>query len=135
MTTVFTGFKVEKTEEFKKDVTLFKFTFGQTFTDAEFLEYLAIMDKLLTNKQKFFILIDTTRCKHIPLKSGLVLTRWMKSRKTDIPGFLLGSSVVLSSKIVANLINQAFKIQKPVSPNHISTSEEIAVNFLKNIVI
>jgi hypothetical protein len=134
----FSGFKVEKTEKFNKsvinkDVTLYKFIFGQSFTDKDFLEYLALMDKLLNNKDAFFMLVDSTRCKHIPVKAGFMLTRWMRSRKADIPGILLGSSVVLSSSIVANLINKAFKIQKPVSPNFITSKEEKAIEFLNSI--
>lgn len=129
----FEGLKVEKIENFKEKIPLFKFSFGQSFTDKDFLEYLAIMDKLLTTKQLFYMLVDSTRCKHIPIKSGLLLSRWMKSKRAEIPGILLGSSVVLSSKIVANLINQAFKIQKPVSPNYITNNDEKAINFLKSI--
>jgi hypothetical protein len=127
----FTGFKLHKSQD---NESIYIFTFGETFVDKEFLEFLGLLDKLLGLRNPFCMLIDTSRCHHIPIKTTVLLVQWMKKHKKEIPGILLGSSAVIRSKIVAGLINQAFKIQKPSSPNKLTTSYEEAYKFLDNII-
>jgi hypothetical protein len=129
----FNGFKFSK--EFINSIELYIFTFGQSFTDNDFLEFLALLDKLLlTIKKPFVMLIDTTLCSNVPIKAGAMLINWMKKRKPDIPGILLGSSVVVKSVFIKKLINGAFMIQKPTSPNSLFIEYVNAKAFLANVI-
>ncbi len=129
----FKGFKIEKETHNNKDIYIFKF--GISFTDTEFIEYLALLDKLLFEKKTpFVMLIDTTLCKNIPVKASIMLINWMKKRKPDIPGILLGSSVVIKSSIIKKLINSVFAIQKPSTPNAIFLKYSEAHEFLLKLI-
>jgi hypothetical protein len=126
-----TGFTVKKTVYPKYSMIIF--TFLESFTDSEFINFLALLDKLVHSKTVFCLLIDSRKSKGIPMKASISLVSWMKKRKPDIPGVLIGSSVVMTSQIIVSLINSAFKIQRPVSPNLMTNDYEKAVKFLENI--
>ena len=126
------GFTVKK-EVNAKGQNIYIFIFKKGFTNEQFMEYLAILNKLLELKIPFLMLIDTTKVLHVPVRASILLINWMKRRRRDIPDVLLGSSVVVLSSTVATIINGAFKIQKPVSPNKITTSYEASLKFLNDI--
>jgi len=128
------GFKVSK-ELSLKGHYIYTFIFQKGFTDQQFMEYLALLTKLLELKTPFLMLIDTTLVKHIPLKASILLINWMKKRRSDIVDCLIGSSVVVKSSMVANIINAAFKIQKPSAPNKITTSYDECLKFLNNLEV
>ena len=129
-----TGFTV--TKELSKHnvpIPIYVFTFNQEFSEKHFLEFLALLDKLLKQIKPFFMLINTQSCKHIPIKSSILLISWMRNRRSEIKDTLLGSSVVVTSSKVASLINSAFKISRPIRPNKITTTYENAYLFLNEI--
>ena len=123
------GFTVKK--EMSNNNSLYIFVFQESFTEEQFLEYLALLDKLLLDLGKpFSMLIDTSNVKNVPLKASVLLIQWMKKRKQELPGILIGSAVVVVSPAIAALINGAFKIHRPICPNKITTSYEKAYEFL-----
>lgn len=126
-----TGFKV--TKEVYNNHPLLIFTFGASFSDKEFAEFLGILDKFLDIKKKFSFMVDSSNTKTIPVKASFALVSWMKARKLDIPDILLGSCIVFKSKYVAELVNKAFSIQKPVSPNIITDDFEKGKEFLMKL--
>jgi len=129
----FNGFRV--TKETHNKINIFIFTFGNTFTDLQFSEFIAILDKLIHSGIKFTFLVDTRYYKKgVPVKSSLALTSWMKKNKSIISQILLGSCVVFSSKFIASLVEAAFKIQKPVAPNKITNDYEIGISFLRHLI-
>ena len=126
------GFTVKK--EMSNNNSLYIFVFQESFTDEQFLEYLALLDKLLIDLAKpFSMLIDTTNVKNVPLKASVLLIQWMRKRQQELPGILLGSAVVINSPSIATIINGAFKIKRPVCPNKITTSFEKAYKFLDSL--
>ena len=127
-----TGFEVSK-KIVKSQNTIIIFTFKSKFSDTEFLEFLALFDKFLTNykdlKKSFAVLIDTTQCTSVPLRSSISLLKWMRSRSEEIPGTLLCSAVVVKSSLISSLITQALKIQPTKAPNMMTVSYEKAYEF------
>jgi hypothetical protein len=123
------GFTVTKTKYEKAELYYFNFT--EKPNDKDFSKFLAILDKLLDLKNPFVMIIDTSLAKSVPVKASISLTSWMKKRKADIPGILLGSSVVMNNKIVISLVNMAFSIQKPTSPNILTSDYTKALSFIE----
>jgi hypothetical protein len=123
------GFKVTKTNY--KNSILIIFTFLNKVSDNDFMKFLTLLDKLIDEKIKFALLVDTRLCKTVPLKASIRLITWMKKRKPDIPKYLLGSSVVISSKTIVGLVKAAFNIQKPTSPNILTSDFEKSKKFLE----
>lgn len=128
-----TGFTVSKKECSKGK--LLTFTAGESVSVDQFKEFLGILDTFLDKKIKFAFVVDTSTCHNVPhVQVGILLVKWMKKRKPDIPGYLLGSSIVLRSKIITSLVNKAFSIQRPTSPNLITTEPKKATDFLDTIL-
>jgi hypothetical protein len=124
------GFHVQRLAAGSRSIL--SFTFGPTVKDEQFAIFLQLLDTALNEKKPFGLLIDTRRCKNVPVRASLMLTSWMRKRKPDIPGILLGFSVVSSSQIVISLINTAFHIQKPTSKHLITKDLENAKKFLND---
>lgn len=127
-----TGF-IAKREILNSGISLLHFTFEKTVKDTHFATFLAVLDKALQDKKSFCLLIDARKCSNVPIRSTLTLSSWMKKRKPDIPGILLGFSVVIDSQIIVNLINTAFRIQRPTSKHIITKHYENAYKFLQDI--
>ena len=125
------GFTASK--EDINDHILLKITFNKSFTDTEFSQFLGILDKFLHDKNKFVLLIDTRLCTLVQLRYSIILAKWMKKRKPDIPDILIGSAVVMNSPVVITLIKQAFRIQKPTSPNLMTKDYDKAIKFLSSL--
>lgn len=124
---------LEVTKEICNDVYIYIFTIGVSLSDKEFAELLGILDKLLFDKKPFTFMIDSRNCKRIPIKASIALISWLKKRRPIIPGVLIGSTVVFSSAVIANLLINVFKIQKPVSPNKMTTDFAAGKLFLEDI--
>jgi len=125
----------EASIEILNGVKIFKFIFESKFTDEEFNKFLTILDRALTNKEKFVLYVDARKCSIVQAKSSVSLILWMKQRKNDVAGVLLGSTVIFSSGIVISLVKQAFKIQQPVSPNFLTKDPILGDKFLRDIII
>lgn len=125
------GFEVTKTPYPNSDMIIF--TFKKSVSDKDFMKFLGLLDKLITSKTAFTLLLDTRQCKTVPIKASIMLISWMKKRKPDIPGILLGSSIVINSQIIVGLINSAFKIQKPTSPNLMTSDYNKSKAFLEKL--
>jgi hypothetical protein len=127
-----TGFTVDKIECKKGPILVF--TFMTKVSDEDFLKFLAVLNKAVDSKKPFALLVDTRQSKGVPVKASIRLASWMKKRKPDIPGVLLGSSVTTNSNIIIGLVNTAFKIQKPTSPSLLSKDIEKSKKFLGDIL-
>jgi len=133
MSTV-SAFSVKKEISKKNKIPIYIFVFQESFTEEQFLEYLALLDKLLLDLAKpFLMLIDTIKVKNVPLRASVLLIQWMKKRKQELPGILIGSAVVVTSPTIASIINGAFRIHKPTCPNKIITTYEKAQEFLESL--
>lgn len=127
-----TGFTVKR-ENFPAG-HLFTFTFGHSFTKEQFLEFLALVNKLLASKQKFAMIMDSTLCTDVPKTAVLMLTNWMKNNELLIAETLLGTSIVITSTLVTNLVNIAFKIKKPIRPFKLAKTYGESYEFAKSLV-
>jgi hypothetical protein len=127
------GFNVSKTNY--KNGLLITFTFLKSVSDDDFLKFLALLDKLINEKIKFALQVDTRLCTSVPFKASLRLISWMKKRKEVIPYYLLGSSVVIKSKVIVNLVSSAFKIQKPTRPNLLTSDFNKSKMFLEKLLV
>ncbi len=125
------GFNVEKIPYPKFDMIIF--TIKKSISDKDFVKFLDLLDKLLNTKKPFTLLVDTRQCSGVPIKASIMLISWMKKRKPDIPGVLLGSTVVINSQIIVGLVNSAFKIQKPTSPNLMTNDYNKSKAFLEKL--
>ncbi len=126
------GFNVDKLV--CKNGHIFLFTFMSKVTDEQFLKFLAVLNKAVDEKKPFALLVDTRLSKGVPVKASIRLATWMKKRKPDIPGVLLGSSIATNSNLIIGLVNTAFKIQKPTSPSLITKDFEKSKKFLEDIL-
>lgn len=127
------GFNVSKTNY--KNGLLITFTFLKSVSDDDFLKFLALLDKLINEKIKFALQVDTRLCTKVPFKASLRLISWMKKRKEDIPYYLLGSSVVIKSKTIVYLVSSAFKVQKPTRPNLLTSDFNKSKMFLEKLLV
>lgn len=114
-----------------QNADIIEFTFKRATSDKNFLQFIALLDKLVDNKKPFVIIVDTRLTRHVPLKASANLGHWLRKRRDEVPNVLLGSSIVTNSKIVIALVNMAFSIQKPKNPNIITSDPNKAISFLK----
>lgn len=126
------GFTVDKIVCKKGNILVF--TFMQRVTDEQFQKFIAVLNKAVDEKKPFALLVDTRQSKGVPVKASIRLASWMKKRKPDIPGVLLGSSITTKSDTIINLVKFAFSIQKPTSPNLMNKDIEKSKKFLEDIM-
>lgn len=134
-----TGFDVVKEEI--DGATVYNFKFRAKFDIAEFKEFLAlllrIMETLYASGDRYFLIVDTTGTKNVSLaikaNSVSLLVQMMKEKQELFSKTLIASSVVVSSRVVAEIINTAFKVRKPSRPNHNVTTVEAAREYFRKL--
>lgn len=120
--------------EFYKNYRIIKFKFLDKFTEEDFKKFLTVIDTFLKGSEKFCILIDGLDCKSIHIKYSLILSRWMKERREQIPHNIICSTLSIKNSSASRLIKIAFSIQKPQNPFKVTNNLEDSIKFIhKNI--
>jgi len=127
------NFKVERETQ-----TIVKFTFYKEFDGDDFKKFIGVMTKLLDQavekNRPYGFYIDAREAHIAKPNTARKLIHWLRTNKHRIPGILLASSVAITNKFIIKLINGAFKIAPPVSPNKITSDLEVGRNFVHKIV-
>lgn len=98
------------------------------------MKILKILDKLMENKKPFGFVIDARNTRNTKISSGLTIIKWMKQKRDIIKELLLCSVILLKSKNLAYILNKIFNIQKPVSPNNITTDLNEALLYINKYI-
>lgn len=100
------------------------------------IKIMTILDKLLNYNKKFGFIIDTRETSIVNKQSWKIVRNWMKDpqRQVKIKEFLLCSVILLNNKIIATILSFIFKIQKPISPNFITSNFVKSYQFINNII-
>lgn len=108
------------------------FTLGSSISDRDMRDLTNILQALVDRKKPFVFLVDTRKVSEFnPITCGYEILRWMKTNKPLLKRYLLASSVIMSNKMVTDILNWVFERQRPVSPNIITLSKEDAENFIE----
>lgn len=109
------------------------FKLNDKMTDADFRDFINVLQAIVDMDKRFVFLIDTTNLQEFnPISSGWEILKWMKKNRPTLKKNLLGSAVIIKNKMVVDILNWVFEKQPPVSPNIICTSKEEAEKFLED---
>ena len=95
---------------------IIKITIDTNFiTDETFQLLLDKWKEVNDMKKKYILIFDTSKCGIINIKYIYRLTQFINTLKNSKDKYLEYSIIYVKSKIVKNLLNITFKIQKPIS--------------------
>jgi len=87
-----------------------------------------ILDKLLSIKKPFIIIVDLEKLKKLPVNAMTCLKNWMINSKELIKQYLICSVIIIKDNIVNNVVKKMietlFLFTKPTRPNKISSNQE-----------
>lgn len=98
--------------------------------DLDLDKFFKIMKFYYSRNIKFYLIVDLSKIKKIPIKILLKFTKFMKVNYYNNKKYVISSGILIKNNITKMLINIAFKIQKPASPYIISNNIKDINNFL-----
>ena len=98
-------------------------------------DFFEIIEGMLLRKKPFIFLLDCRKVKNFSvLNEGIMILNWLKKNKIELRKYLKGSTIVMESKIITDILNWVFKIQPPVTPNLITRDIEEGKLFLEDYI-
>ena len=105
------------------DLRTFKDVFNHRFIECE---------KLPKRERSFSLIIDMRDVSAISPNLIIDLARYMSECEPLINKYLVSSSIIVSNEWIKTIINMFFTIRKPTKPNCVTTTYELAYEFIKD---
>ena len=109
--------------------------FNKTIENSEdFDKFLAGWIELYNQKQKFIFIFDTTNVGFVNPIYCFKMAMFIHNLKQREIQYLQKSYIIVNSKLVQNLLEIIFFLQKPVAPVYLITEKEDNIQILKIII-
>ena len=109
--------------------------FNETIENSEdFDKFLAGWIELYNQKQKFIFIFDTTNVGFVNPIYCFKMAMFIHNLKMKKVQYLRKSYIIVTSKIVQNLLEIIFFLQKPVAPVYLIKEKEDNIQILKTII-
>ena len=96
-------------------------------------KFSAFFEEYLFADQQFKVLYDLRQVENMKLEAISAIVKHMIKYEKWVKNKLLGSSAIVNSAIVENLVNGLFAIRKPTTPFKITSDIQKACDFLNEI--
>lgn len=103
------------------------------FTLKDVEKFAAFFEEYLYSAQQFKVLYDLRQVENMKFESISSIVKHMIKYEKYVKNKLLGSSAIVNSSIVENLVNSLFAIRKPTTPFKITSDIQQACDFLNEI--
>ena len=112
-----------------------KVKFNETIQDdKDFKNFLLQWVNLYNQKEKFIFIFDTTNVGFVNPKYCFQMALFIYNLKTKEVQYLRKSYIIVTSKIVQNLLEIIFFLQKPVAPVYLIKEKKDNIQILKTII-
>ncbi len=109
--------------------------FNENIQDnKDFKNFLLQWVNLYNQKEKFIFIFDTTNVGFVNPKYCFQMELFIYNLKMKKVQYLRKSYIIVASKIVQNLLEIIFFLQKPVAPVYLIKEKEDNIQILKTII-
>lgn len=102
--------------------------------DTDFKNFLLKWIQLYNQKEKFIFIFDTTNVGFVNPKYCFQMALFIRNLKMKKVQYLKKSYIIVNSKIVRNLLELIFIVQKPLAPVYLIKEKEYVIQILKKII-
>lgn len=98
-------------------------------------KFAAFFEEHLFGERQFKVLYDLRQVENMKLESISGIVKHMIKYEKFVKNKLLGSSAIVNSTLVENLVNGLFAIRRPTTPFKITSDIQQACDFLNEISV
>lgn len=88
--------------------------------------FLAPLNAKLDSRQHFSVIVDSSRVVAVDMVLTKTIMAWLRSNRERFKLYLRCSSIIVSGKLIRNILDLVFKVQTPVAPMRVVSSMEDA---------